>query len=275
MQNSKKYLYKGKMIMTKKNIGIFAVAVLAYSLLCFNTTIHAQEQQEITISAAISLKNAFEDIGKQFETKHQGVNIYFNFAASGDLMKQIEAGAPIDIFASASTKEMDELKQKGILLNDFYLSFALNEIILIEPYGTQLKIKSFDDLTKAGVKRIAIGNPKTVPAGRYAQEVLTYFKLWDIIRDKLILGENVRQVLDYVARGEVDTGVVYATDAPAMANKIRIAVEAPAQSHKPVVYPIAVLKQAKNNALAETFIDFVTTDAAKSILKKYGFKPVN
>jgi len=251
-----------------------AVTVLVLLLLCFTTMVRAEEQQEITVSAAISLKNAFEEIGKQFAAKHRGVKIYFNFGASGDLMKQIEAGAPIDIFASAAIKEMEEIKQKKLLLNDSFQRFAVNEVVLIMPLKASLSLNSFDDLKKEAVKRVAVGNPKTVPAGRYAQEILTYFKLWDTIKDKFILAENVRQVVDYVARGEVDAGIVYATDALAMAHKVQTVATAPVQSHQPVVYPLAVLKQTQNSSLAKLFIEFVASPEGKRILQQCGFNPV-
>jgi molybdate transport system substrate-binding protein len=166
---------------------------------------------------------------------------------------------------------MDELKGKQLLLNDSFSTFAANQMVLIVPRDSPAVLNSFVELQMKILKSIAIGNPKTVPAGRYAQEVFAYFQLGDLIKDKLVFAGSVRQVLDYVARNEVDAGMVYASDALALADKVRIAATAPGGSHKQVVYPIALLKQAQNKSLADAFILFVSSDAGQEILKTYGF----
>ena len=150
---------------------------------------------------------------KLYEEGHPGVKVNFNFGASGDLIKQIQGGAPVAVFASAAQKDMNELEQAGLLIPGSRTDFAGNSVVLVQPRQATVKLAGFPDLAKPEVKKIAIGNPKTVPAGRYAMEVLAFFKLADPIQDKLVLAENVRQVLDYVARGEVDAGLVYHTDA--------------------------------------------------------------
>ena len=251
----------------------FAALFITFcSILFFCTALYAEPQQELTVSAAISLKNAFDEIGKAFEAQHSGTKVRFNFGASGDLKKQIEGGAPVDIFASASLKEMDDLNAKDILLKNTVVNIAQNSIVLIQPAHAKVALKSFMDLKKEAVKKIAIGNPKTVPAGRYAEETLNYLKLFETLKGKLILGENVRQVLDYVARDEVDAGIVYLTDALVMKEKVVVAAQAPEESHKPVIYPIAVLKGTKNESLAREFEKAVTSDTARTIFEKYGFK---
>jgi molybdate transport system substrate-binding protein len=230
----------------------------------------AADQSELTVSAAISLKNAFEEMGKLYEMKHAGTKVFFNFGASGDLARQIEAGASVDVFASAAQKDMDDLAVKGLILKDTRADFVRNILVLITPKpGT---IKSFTDLTSDRVKRIAAGNLKTMPAGRYAAEVFDYYKITGLIKGKLIYAENVRQVLDYVARGEVDAGIVYATDAAIRSKEVHPVAEAPEGSHKPAVYPIAVTKGAKNEAEARTFIDVVRSKEGAAIMKKYGFR---
>ena len=166
-------------------------------------------EQEILVSAAISLKNAFTDIGKLYEAGHPGVKVNFNFGASGDLVKQIQGGAPVAVFASAAQKDMNELEQGDCWYPGSRADFAGNGVVLVQPRQATIKLAGFPDLAKPEVKKIAIGNPKTVPAGRYAMEVFNHFKIADAIQDKLVLAENVRQVLDYVARGEVDAGLVY------------------------------------------------------------------
>jgi len=234
--------------------------------------INAQPAKEFTVSAAISLKNAFEEIGNLFESRNTGVKVVFNFGASGDLARQIEGGAPVDVFASAAQKDMDQIDAKGLIDGATRADFAKNALVLIQSAASTLEIKGFEDLPKPEVNMISIGNPQTVPAGKYAQEVFTHFKVWDGISRKLVLAENVRQVLDYVTKNEVDAGVVYATDAAVQAGRIKIVATAPTGSHKPVVYPAAMVKGAKNEALAKAFITLLKADAGMRILKKYGFE---
>jgi molybdate transport system substrate-binding protein len=241
--------------------------------LCFTVLIaaFAGTQKEITVSAAISLKNAFGEIGRLYESQN-GTKCVFNFGASGDLLKQIAGGAPVDVFASAAQKDMDDAGSRGLIVTAARADFAANSVVLIVPAGTKRSLKSFDGLSAAEIKKIAIGNPKSVPAGRYAEEVFSFYRILPSIKDKLIYTENVRQVLDYVARGEVDAGVVYATDAAMRSKEIIIIATAPEAGHKPVVYPIAVVKGTKCEADAKAFISLVLSPEGKKILQKYGFK---
>lgn len=235
----------------------------------------AEPPTEITVSAAISLKNAFEEIGKLYEKQNTNSKIMFNFGASGDLMTQIKGGAPVDVFASAALKDMDELDNEGFVLKDTRTNFVSNSVVLIVPASSKVTLTSFGDLKKPEIKKIAVGNPKTVPAGRYADETFRYFKISDMIQTKLVFAENVRQVLDYVSRGEVDAGVVYSTDAMVKQQEVRIIMTAPETSHKPIMYPIAVVKGTKNEKAAKAFLSFVTSDEGRKILTKYGFKPAD
>jgi molybdate transport system substrate-binding protein len=231
-------------------------------------------EEEITVSAAISLKNAFTDIGKLYEEGHPGGKINFNFGASGDLIKQIQGGAPVAVFASAARKDMDILEQEGLIVPGSRADLAENEVVLVQPKQTMVKLSGFLDLAKPEVKKIAIGNPKTVPAGRYAMEVCNYFKIAEAIQERLILAENVRQVLDYVARGEVDAGLVYHTDAMTRPQEVQVIAAAPPDSHKAIVYPIALIKGAANDATAQGFVAFVLSNQGQAVLQKYGFRPV-
>jgi len=231
----------------------------------------AESQKEIIVSAAISLKNAFEEIGRLYEAK-SGVKVLFNLGASGDLAQQIEGGAPVDIFASAAQKDMEELDSKGMIIQGTRSNFVANSIVLIVPKGTKNAPASFGGLKAKEIRKIAVGNPKTVPAGRYAEEVLTYYKLLPIVKDKLIFTENVRQVLDYVVRGEVDAGIVYATDAMTIVKEVKIVASAPEESHMPVVYPIAVVRGTRNEASARAFVALVLSPEGRRILQEYGFK---
>lgn len=260
------------MILKKTGITI----VLLFALIGGQTTWFAGEARAsdvkgITISAAISLKNAFTEIGELFQKRHPGVKVSFNFGASGDLMAQIKAGAPVDIFASAALQDMDLIDEAGFIIPGSRQNIATNEVVLIQPVKTSCTLQSFEELTRAEIKKIAVGNPKSVPAGRYAAEVLQYFQLVEPLKDKLILAENVRQVLDYVARGEVEAGVVYRTDTMTKAKEVKIAAAAPEKSHKPVVYPLGMVKGSNNENAAREFITAVVSAEGKAVLKKYGF----
>jgi len=227
--------------------------------------------KEITVSAAISLKDAFVEMGKIFKERHPGVKLVFNFAASGDLARQIEAGAPVDLFASAAQKDMDDLDRKGLLVANSRTNFASNKVVLVKPARSRIPLNSFQDLQKNEIKRMVIGNPKTVPAGRYAEEVLRYFSLWNVIKEKLIFAEHVRQGLDYVARNEVDAAIVYSTDAFIRDKQVKIVAVAPDGSHQPIIYPIALVKGTKNENLAKSFISLILSEEGKKVLQKFGF----
>jgi molybdate transport system substrate-binding protein len=232
-------------------------------------------EQEILVSAAISLKNTFTEVGKLHEKKHPGVKVNFNFGASGDLARQIVGGAPVAVFASAAQKDMDTLEQSGLLVPGSRADFAGNGVVLVQSQQARFKLTNIPDLAKPEVKKIAIGNPKTVPAGRYAMEVIAYYKLADVIQDKLVLAENVRQVLDYVSRGEVEAGLIYQTDAMIRPQEVQVVTAAPSESHKPVVYPVALIKGAVNEAEANEFIALILSPEGQILLQNYGFKPVS
>lgn len=227
--------------------------------------------ESLTVSAAISLKDAFDEIGTAFQAK-TGRKIDFNYGASGALQRQIETGAPVDIFASAGEKQMDELAAKNLIDNASRKDFARNSLVLIAPKNHGDFINGFEILARPEIKKIAVGNPKTVPAGLYADEVFERLNLKKDLRNKLIFAENVRQVLDYVARGEVDLGIVYKTDARAAGDKVETAADAPENSHSPILYPIALIENGEQKQGSREFIDFVLSAEGQQILQKYGFR---
>jgi molybdate transport system substrate-binding protein len=169
-------------------------------------------QLEITISAAISLKDALEKIKDDYGRKEPGVKITYNLGSSGNLQKQIEEGAPADLFISAGVSQMDQLAEKGLIDDSSRMTLLSNELVLITPENGP-DIKDFSDLAGSAVKKIALGLPETVPAGKYARETLTNLKLWERLQPKLVTANNVRQVLTYVETGNVDAGFVYRSDA--------------------------------------------------------------
>jgi molybdate transport system substrate-binding protein len=251
-------------------------AVICFvSLLCilvspFVSAGAASAGQELIVSAAASLTDAFGEIGKKFETANPGTKVVFNFGASGALLQQIDKGAPVDVFASADQKTMDQAAEKGLIIASTRKDFTANELVLIIPRGAKAPVKALKDLTAKEIGKVSLGNPETVPAGRYAQEVLTSEGLWEGLKPKLIFGESVRQVLDYVSRGEVDAGFVFATDAAVAKDRVSVALEA--RQHKPITYPVSAVKAAANKDLAMKFIDFVLSSEGQEVLLKYGFK---
>ena len=258
--------------MSAKLSSLFVVVVCFVTLLII-TEIRAQSTSihEITVSAAISLKNAFEETGKIFMQNHPGTKVIFNFGGSGDLARQIEAGAPVDVFASAAQKDMDDLGKKDLIAPNSRRDFARNGVVLVKPANSIIPLQTFTDLQMKEIRKIVIGNPKTVPAGRYAEEALRHHDLWDAVKDKLIFAENVRQALDYVARNEVDAGLVYSTDAIARSKEVKVVVKLPEGSHQPVVYPMGVIKGTKVGTLSKAFVDFVISEEGQRILSRYGF----
>jgi molybdate transport system substrate-binding protein len=225
---------------------------------------------DLTVSAAVSLKEAFSEIGELYEAK-TGQKVDFNFGASGALQKQIETGAPVDVFASAGEQQMDQLGEKGLIDAATRRDFTRNTLVLIVPADSRLKIKNLEDLYDPRVRKIAVGNPKTVPAGQYAQEVLPSSGVLDLITPKKIFAEDVRQVLDYVARGEVDAGIVYATDIAKTNDKVKVVENIPGNLHSPILYPIAIVKDSKQKTAAQAFLDIVISAEGQAVLQKYGF----
>jgi molybdate transport system substrate-binding protein len=226
----------------------------------------------ILVSAAASLTDAMHEIGDAFAACHLGVTVRFNFGASGTLERQIEQGAPVDVFASAGEKEMDDLAKAGDVAPKSRLDFAGNRLVLIA--GKASNLRNWADLTKPSVRRIALPKPELVPSGRYGKETLEHRKLWTAALPKLIYANNVRQALTYVASGDVDCGIVFATDAQTEVGRVRIVASSrPRVDHEPILYPAAVVKQTKDFADASLFTTFLGSRAAQSILRARGFTP--
>ncbi|MEW6378895.1 MAG: molybdate ABC transporter substrate-binding protein [bacterium] len=222
---------------------------------------------QILVSAAMSLKDAFTEIARDFEKKYPQDKILLNFGSSGQLQKQIEQGAQADVFASASVNELNSLEKKGLIINTTRWTFARNSLVIISYH----KIKAIDDLAQDGFEKLTIGDPGTVPAGKYAQEALEHYKMYDKVKNKIIFAENVRQVLDYVVRKEVDAGIVFTTDALTVKDPALTVLALDAKSHEKIEYPMAVIKGTKEEGTARLFTDFIASETASAILKRYGF----
>jgi molybdate transport system substrate-binding protein len=250
-----------------------ALVVLAGGGLLFGTPARpaAAAKTELTVSAAISMKDALDEAGQLYGKDHPDVAIAMNYGASGTLELQIEQGAPVDVFMAASPKQMDALEAKGLLLGGTRRNLVQNEVVLIVPKDSKLGLTSFNDLTRADVKNVAIGEPETVPAGQYAKEILTSLGIYDAVKAKAILAKDVRQVLTYVDTGNVDAGIVYATDA-ATTQKVTVVATAPPKSHSPVIYPGAVIKGSKSPEAAKAFLDYLASPQGVAVFQKYGFR---
>ena len=225
---------------------------------------------ELNISAAVSLKDALTAIQKNYQAKNPNVQLLYNLGASGSLQKQIEQGAPVDIFISAAPKQMNELQEKKLINPATRKNFVENKLVVIVPKDSKLSLTKYEDLIQGDVKKVALGETAVVPAGQYAKEVLQKLALWDKVQDKVVYAKDVRTVLAYTETGNVEAGIVYKTDA-ASSDKVKIVATAPEGSHQPIVYPIAVVASTKQAKAAEDFVNYLFTPESKAILEKVGF----
>ena len=249
-----------------------AIRVVLVALLLLAAVGPAQAQ-DVTLSVAISMKDAVEELGRGFKASRPGVTLRYNFGSSGELQKQIEGGAPIDLFISAAERQMDELAKQNLVVSQSRRIFARNVLVVVKPADSKVDITKPADLADARVIRIVIGNPKTVPVGQYSEESLKALGLWDRLQPKLVFSENVRQALDYVARGEVEAGFVYTTDAAIRAQQVKEAFRPAEDTYRPVVYPAAVVAGAKQPALAQAFLDLLVSRDGQATLARFGFQP--
>ena len=225
---------------------------------------------ELNISAAASLKNAMAEIQALYLKEKPNCKLTFNFNASGTLQTQIEQGADVDVFFSAASSNMNTLKTKGLLVDSTIKNLLGNDVVLIVPKDSKLTISSFKDVTDSSVKSIGIGEPGSVPAGKYAQDVFTYYSIWDTVKAKAVFGSLVTQILTWVETGNVDCGVVYSTDAAA-SSKVKVIATAADDTHTPIIYPAAVIKASTHQVGAADFVNFLSSSSAKAIFVKYGF----
>ena len=230
-----------------------------------------EENVELHVAAAASLTDVMQEIAAGYEKEHPNVKVIFNFGSSGALQQAIQNGGRTDLFFSAAQKQMDALEHDGLLADGTRKDLLINEVVLIVPADGGKPISDFRQLTETGIEHIALGEPKGVPVGQYAEEVFTKLGILEPVKKKAVYGSDVRQVLSWVESGDADCGVVYATDA-AVSKKVKVVAKAPANSHKPIVYPAAVLKETKQLAAAKDFLDYVSSDAGKQLFAKYGFE---
>lgn len=225
---------------------------------------------ELTVSAAASLGNAFKEVAQAFEGRNPGTKLLLNFGASGALLQQMAKGAPVDVFASADQDTMDAAVRQGLVLAGERRDFARNTLVLVVPADSKLGLKKLEDLGQASVKKVAIGVPASVPVGHYAQRALEAARLWPAVQAKAINTQSVRQSLDYVARGEVDAGFVYATDAALMKDKVSVAFSVPLDVA--ITYPVAPANGSPHAEEARAFIAYLLSSPGQAILAQYGFQ---
>ncbi|MDR3304737.1 MAG: molybdate ABC transporter substrate-binding protein [Clostridiales Family XIII bacterium] len=227
----------------------------------------------IMIAAAASLQNAFdEELIPLFNESYPGITVTGTYDSSGKLQTQIEEGLEAALFFSAATKQMDALTAGNLIDAASVVNLLENEVVLITGTGTDTKVTSFENITDAA--SIAVGDPASVPAGQYAQEVLTSLGSWDAVNARASLGTNVTEVLNWVAEGSAEVGVVYATDAASMPDKVKVIAIAPAGSlQTPVVYPVGLHTDlGDRQEAAQALIDFLKSGEALAVFEKYGFK---
>jgi molybdate transport system substrate-binding protein len=243
---------------------------LAFVLACL--VVSAAMAESITVAAAISLKDALSQAAAQYKAQ-TGEEVEFAFGSSGQLAGQITNGAPVDLFISAADKQMDDLSKAGVIDDASRKVIAGNSLVLIVPARSKSPPESVKVLANSGVGRIAVGEPRSVPAGRYAQQALARAGVEDAVKDKLVQGMNVRQVLDYVERGEVEAGIVYATDAQLAGANVRVTCKIEDGDHDPIIYPAAIVKSSSKKAAAGRFIEFLLSEKGQTTLKSFGFTP--
>lgn len=235
-------------------------------------TTTAADKTSVRISAAVSLKNVLTTLKQSYEKSTPNVELVINYGSSGLLQKQIEEGAPVDIFLSAGKKQMDQLEGAGLLLSGTRTNLLGNELVLIISKEKKSRIKNFADLV-GNAQSLSIGQPETVPAGKYAKDTLINLKLWEQLKKRTMFAKDVRQVLAYVESGNVDAGLVYRTDTVALKSGSVISV-APAGSHTAIVYPIAIMKDAKNRAAAEKFMAYLKSASGGKVFAQFKFIPL-
>ena len=238
----------------------FSQTALMLALACAALSASAKE---ITVSAAASLKEAFQEINTAYGRAHPDTQIHLNTAASGVLLQQLVQGAPVDVLATADQETMDKAAEAKVIAPASRRTFAMNDLVLIQPQNAAVRVNTLQDLSKPQVQRVAVG--------RYTKAALEKAGLWQAVEGKMISTQNVRQALDYVSRGEVDAGFVYRTDAMLMRDRVRIVRAVPLE--KPVSYAIAVTASSKDAAEATRYLDFIRSREGSRILQKYGFNP--
>lgn len=250
---------------------LISIVVGGLAIACHSPT--APQGPSLTISAAASLQAVLEAIAPQFQRQFPEIAIAFNFGASGALQQQIEQGAPVDVFFSAATSQMDTLAQKALLLAETRQDMVSNRLVLIAPLNSPLQINNLAQLQELPIEHLAVGEFRTVPAGQYAQQALEQFGLLTVLADKFVFGKTVRSTLTAVENGNAQLGIVYATDA-AISDRVQVLLTIPEHAHQPIRYPIAVLADSTHPGAAQAWLNFLQNQTAQTAFAEFGFIPL-
>lgn len=254
-----------------KYINILISSIVLFTLLIgCNKNIDQNDKEivSLTISAAASLNESLSEIKDQFEKEHTNIELVLNFGGSGSLQQQIKQGAPVDLFFSAAKDNFTELIEKGFIDKEKQDDIVGNNLVLI--ILKERTLESIDELTQGEIRKVAIGTPESVPAGRYAKQTIESFNLWNSLEPKLVMSKDVRQVLTYVETGNVDAGFVYNTDAM-QSDKVDVVEKFSKNHHSPILYPAGIVKTSKHYDEAVVFYDYLKSDSARKIFEKHGF----
>ncbi|WP_339250165.1 molybdate ABC transporter substrate-binding protein [Sporosarcina sp. FSL W8-0480] len=255
--------------MKKTIYRLLLVLFIATLTSCSNS--EEKNKPEIMISAAVSLTDVLNELKEAYETENKNVRLTFNLGSSGKLANQIAQGAPVDMFLSASSKDMDAIATKGLIDESTRVEFASNSLVLITHKDHSTTVKSFEQIRPEEILHLAIGEPTSAPVGRYTKQVFDHLGLWDLLQSKLVMGSDARQVLTYVEMGNVDFAVVYSSDA-VITDKVKVLAEADNGWHEAISYPGAIINDSLHKKEAKAFLDFLTSEEGKAVLQKYGFK---
>lgn len=250
--------------------GLLLALVLSVGSRLTQPMASSAQSETILISVAASVQDAIEAIDPLFEQTYPGIAATYNFGSSGALQQQIEQGAPVDVFLSAGVAQMDTLQNKDLILPQTRRNLLTNSLVLIVPRDSSLNLTDFRQLTQSNIKRISVGEFRSVPAGQYAEQVLSNLGILPDVQSKLVFANNVRGVLAAVESGNADAGIVYRTDA-LISEQVRQVATASPDLHSPILYPIAVVKSSPNTEAAQTYQQFLETDAALSLFEQFGF----
>jgi molybdate transport system substrate-binding protein len=254
--------------------GVLGAIALSACLRLSSAPTTVAEPASLLVSAAASLQTVLQDIQPLFEEAHPDAELTYNFGASGALQQQIEQGAPADVFISAAAPQMEALAQKGLLLLESRQDLLSNQLALVVPQDSTLNLSDFAQLADSQVRRISVGEFRSVPAGTYAEQVFTNLGILEQVQPKLIFANNVRAVLAAVESGNVDVGIVYTTDALSSDRVTQVAT-ATAGLHDPIVYPAAVIQASRNPQVAKDFLAFLQSSPADAIFERHGFTLLN
>ena len=250
------------------NKGIFVALIICFLIVTGGCSNGEKKDTTLTVSAASSLKDVLEEIGRLFQKDYPHIEVRFNFGASGALKQQIEQGAPVDLFFSASVDHFEELEKSDFIHSGS--NVVSNELVLITSKQADIELDDFIDLSNKEIERIAIGTPSVVPAGTYAQQALQYDHAWEDIQTKIVYAKDVRQVLTYVETENVQAGIVYKTDALS-SERVKVIAIADAISHEPITYPIGILRSSKSIEEAKIFSEYLKRDEIKELWQQFGF----